>query len=147
MKEKKSMPRWLLSAVATGVVLAAIYWYWQSRPGYLVTPGFMTVQDAFQYRKTDIMAEVSGDVVRILALSREEPSAQQFVIRLDNGQNILVVHSRRAGGEVPLSIGSRVTVRGQYQWSETGGIMRYTYYDPTPRRRHGWIDYQGERYD
>lgn len=134
----------VFAGLGVAVVLVLI---WQSRPGYHIEPGFNTVQDAYRYRQTGMMAEVTGTVARVLATDKEEPDFQKFVIRLQNGQSLLVVHNQKLGDRVPVAVNDTVLVRGEYQWSETGGILRYTERDYTPRRRHGWIEYRGKRYD
>lgn len=136
-----------ISLVATAAVIGALYFVWQSRPGYTIEPGFKTVQDAYQYRQTGIMAEVTGAVVRTLSVDKEQPDLQQFVIRLTNGQTILVTHRAGVEGRIPLAIGDTVLVRGEYAWTETGGMLRHTERDLSTQRRHGWVEHQGERYN
>lgn len=142
-KKKRSLT---LRLIAGAVLVIALYFVWHSQPGYDIEPGFVTVQDAYRYRQTGFMAEVTGSVVRILRMNREEPDLQKFVIRMSNGQPILVVHNLRTGGEVPLAINDQVLVRGLYTWSETGGVIRNTERDRSIRRQHGWIEHKGERY-
>ena len=145
-KKKRNTRRTLvISAVVVAVI--ALVLVWQSRPGYHIEPGMNTVHDAYRYRQTGMMAEVTGTVARILLDDRAEPELQKFVIRLKNGQTILVVHNQKIGERVPVAVNDTVLVRGEYQWSETGGTLRHTQRDYTPRRRHGWIDHKGERYD
>lgn len=145
-KRKKKKASRLISLIAAGAAVVALYLIWQSRPGYSIEPGFATVQDAYRYRQTGIMAEVTGSVTRILQFDRDMPYVQKFVIRLPNGQSILVIHNRDRGGEVPLDIDDQVLVRGEYLWSETGGTIRNTERDMSTQRRHGWIDHEGKRY-
>lgn len=92
------------------------------------------------------MTEVSGTVVRVLSADRNRPQVQEFVIRLENGQSLLVVHDQRASGGVPVSVDDTVTVRGQYKWSETGGRVQNTQHDPSLERRHGFVEHKGKRY-
>lgn len=137
------------TAIALGVfvVVVGLVLAWQSRPGYQIEPGFNTVHDAYRYRQTGMMAEVTGTVVRILLDEREEPDLQKFLIRLQNGQTLLVVHNQKIGERVPVAVNDTVLVRGEYQWTETGGTLRFTQRDYSPRRMHGWIEHQGQRYD
>ena len=145
MSRRKKASRFF-GIFAVAAVVAALYFVWQSRPGYSIEPGFATVQDAYRYRQTGIMAEVTGSVTRILRFDKDAPHLQQFVIRMQNGQSVMVVHNRDSGGEVPLAIGDEVLVRGEYVWGETGGTIRNTERDYSTQRRHGWIVHKGERY-
>jgi len=144
---KKRNSRKTMIVMAAVVVVIALVLVWQSRPGYHIEPGINTVQDAYQYRQTGMMAEVSGIVARMLVDDRNEPELQKFIIRLPNGQSLLVVHNQKIGKRVPVAMNDTVLVRGEYQWTETGGTLKHTERDYTPHRRHGWIDHRGERYD
>lgn len=132
-------------AVLTVMICGALLW--QSRPGYRIEPGFKTVQDAYRYHQTGMMAEVTGTVARILVDDRDDTRNQKFIIRLGNGQSLLVLHDQVSSDRVPVKVDDTVLVRGEYQWTETGGTLRFTQRDYSPRRLHGWIEHQGQRYD
>ena len=105
------------------------------------------MENAFINRQTNLMAEVTGRVVRIISDDTNGAKHQRFVIQLVNGQNILVAHNIGYADRVPVSLYEPVTVRGQYSWSETGGLMHWTHHDVSLSRLHGWIDHQGIRYE
>lgn len=136
-----------LAAIAVLAALIAAALLWQSRPGYEIEPGFTTVQDAYHAHQSGMMAEVTGTVARILLDDKDDLRNQKFIIRLTNGQVLLVIHDQVTSGRVPVSINDTVLVRGEYQWSETGGILQFTHRDYSTRRMHGWIEHQGERYE
>lgn len=136
-----------IAVIMIALVLVALGLVWQSRPGYEVVSGFAALEDAHRYRQTDFMAEVDGTVARILMDDKEDQRNQKFIIRLTNGQMVLVIHDQEAAGRVPVSVGDTVLVRGEFVWTETGGTLRQTHRDYSARRLHGWIDHQGERYD
>lgn len=146
MANKKRTNRYAV-AIALLAALIGITLLWQSRPGYRIEPGFMTVHDAYRYHQTGMMAEVTGTVARLLADDKDDPRNQKFIIRLTNGQSLLVLHDRVAAKPVPVKVNDTVLVRGEYQWTETGGTLRFTQRDYSARRRHGWIEHQGQRYD
>ena len=135
-----------LLAIALVAAVAVAVW-WQSLPGYRVEPGFATVQDAFRDHQSGMMVEVTGNVVRILRDDKDDRRNQKFIIRLTNGQSLLVIHDQVAGERVPVAINDSVLVRGKYQWSETGGTLIFTRRDHSLHRLHGWIEHQGRRYD
>jgi len=146
LQARKSRLRWYLAAITVLAVLAAGAWWWQARPGYEVEAGFAVVEDAFRSRQSSIMAEVTGTVARVLLDDKDDLRNQKFIIRLPNDQSVLVVHDQKAGRRVPVSVGDTVLVRGEYMWTETGGTLRNTQRDFSPRRLHGWIDHKGDRY-
>lgn len=142
---KRSFP--YLAAIAVVAALIAAALLWQSRPGYEIEPGFSTVQDAYRAHQSGMMAEVTGTVARILIDDKDDLRNQKFIIRLSNGQMLLVIHDQVASERVPVSVNDTVLVRGKYQWSETGGTLQFTRRDHSTRRMHGWIEHQGKRYD
>jgi len=148
MPGKRKIRHFVITALIAAAALAGVATYWHDKPGtgYEVTMGFAQLERAYHDQRSDFMAEVSGTVVRILAADPNRPRAQEFVIRLQNGLTLTVVHDKHDGGEVPAAIGDAVTVRGKYKWSETGGSLQNTQHDPSIERRHGFIEHDGKRY-
>jgi hypothetical protein len=133
---------------SAGFLALLFGWYiWQSVPGYNIEPGFRTVEKAYINQQSGVMAEVSGRVVRVLVDGQTETEQQKFVIRLQNGQNILVGHNIRVSEKVPVEVNDTVTVRGEYTWSEPGGLIQWTSRDPGMKKRHGWVQHRGKIYD
>ena len=128
-------------------VFLGAYLVWHSRPGYEIEPGFLTVERAYLAHRSGIMAEVTGRVVRILRDDRVGVHRQRFMLRLPNGQTLMVIHNVEASDRVPVRLDDPVLVRGQYEWDESGGVLHWTQSDPTPHRRHGWIEHKGRKYD
>lgn len=93
------------------------------------------------------MVEVTGKIVRVIEQEKTNPRYQEFQMRLPNGQLLLVLHKNGIKEWIPLQPRRDVTVRGNYQWTELGGIVRDTQKDNSMERRHGWVEYDGKRYD
>mgnify|MGYP001823993631 FL=1 len=72
---------------------------------------------------------------------------QKFVIYAISGQSLLVTHDLSRSDRVPVAIGDKVMVRGEYVWSEPGGTLIWTTRDNGSGGRNGWIEHKGERYD
>jgi len=138
----------LFAALITGIsTLLFASWAWQSMPGYKIEPGYGAVEKAYLNQQSGAMVEVSGQVTRILTDDKDDLQHQKFVIRLQNGQSLLVVHNTVDAEQVPIVIHNEVTVRGEYSWTEPGGLIHWTRRDHSAERRHGWIEYQGRKYD
>ena len=148
MIKRKLSPALLFAAIVGIAAVLGVGYYWRSQPGagYEVEPGFATLEHAFFDHRSEFMTEVSSTVARIMLDDRSDPRSQKFVIRLENGQSVLIVHDQVAAKRVPVAIGDTVSVRGLYRWSETGGTVLFTEMDPSPRRRHGWVEFDGKRY-
>jgi len=128
-------------------VLCAGGWIWHSIPGYKIQPGFLPVQKAYENKRSGIMVEVPGYVVRVLTTEPGGARYQQFVIRLENGQTVQVMHETSLSNQIPIEVNDNVLVRGEYNWSEGGGAIRGTERDFSTDRRHGWIEHKGKRYN
>ncbi len=43
--------------------------------------------------------------------------------------------------------GDRVTVKGEYEWNERGGLIHWTHRDPRSAHEDGWIEHANVRYE
>ncbi len=101
---------------------------------------------AFRKKQSDVPVETSGLVERTLADDSEGDRHQRFIVRLASGQTVLVAHNIDLAKRVPVRNGSPVTLRGEYVWNESGGVIHWTHRDPQARHADGWIDFNGIRY-
>jgi hypothetical protein len=144
----RGMKTRLYAALITGIfTLLFAVWAWQSVPGYNIELGFGAVEKAYHSQQSGLMVEVTGKIIRILSDDKDDLQNQKFVIRLQNGQVLLVTHDISVAETAPVSINHEVTVRGEYSWTVTGGLIHWTHRDYSAKRRHGWIEHQGEKYD
>ncbi len=88
-----------------------------------------------------------GVVERILSDDRDGSPHQRFIIRTPSGLSLLIAHNLdlapRLNGLAP---GDAVSVLGEYEWNEKGGVMHWTHNDPRGRHRAGYIEWRGRRY-
>ena len=111
--------------------------------------GSKSVLDAFKNKQSNIIVKsVAGTVEALLPDDIEGSRHQRFIIRIARNQTVLVVHnidmSERLGG---LRKGDRVSVKGEYEWNERGGLIHWTHKDPRSSHEDGWIDYRNVRYE
>lgn len=137
----------LIIAVLVVPALLAAGWFWHSTPAYEVSVGSHIVEKAFYNQQSDLMVEVDGQVVRVVTADRGDSSLQWFQMRTPTGQHLMVAHDFGIEGPIPLSPLDAVTVRGRYEWTESGGTIRKTERDSSLERMHGWIEFNGRRYD
>lgn len=108
--------------------------------------GVRAVEAAYQQQRSGIWVEVDGRVERRLSDDLEGSRHQRFVIELENGRTLLISHNIDLAPSVPVELGDRVTVRGEYVWNERGGLLHWTHHDPQGELAGGWIRYRGETY-
>lgn len=100
----------------------------------------------FEDRVSDVMVTVSGTVDRILSDDNFGSRHQRFLVRVRSGRTVLVLHNIDLAVRVPIEIGDRLTLRGEYEWNEKGGAIHWTHHDPRNQRAGGWIEHRGVRY-
>ena len=101
--------------------------------------GTAEVEAAYQQQLSGVMVEVAGRVDRILPDDTQGSRHQRFILRLDSGHTLLISHNIDIAERVPVSSGETMTLRGQYEWNEKGGVVHWTHHDPQGQRAGGWI--------
>jgi uncharacterized protein DUF3465 len=113
------------------------------------TPGssrFTPIRDAFRTHRSDLEVETGGRVARVLPDDREGTRHERFVLQVEPGLSVLVVHNLDLAPRVPLAAGDSVVLRGEYEWNGQGGVIHWTHRDPAHRHSPGWIRYEGTVY-
>ena len=108
--------------------------------------GLAQVRAAYEGRQSNLWVELEGTVEKTLADDREGSRHQRFILRLDPQLTVLVAHNIDLAKRVPLMVGDRLQLRGEYEWSEQGGVLHWTHHDPGGEPG-GWIDHHGDRYE
>ena len=91
--------------------------------------------------------EVVGSVERVLADDNEGSRHQRFILELSSGHTVLVAHNIDLAPRVPLARGDSLGVKGEYEWTDRGGVLHWTHHDPQRRHEGGWIEHEGETYE
>ena len=93
------------------------------------------------------MVEVIGEVAANLPDIVDDASYQQFILQLNNNHLVMVSHNTDISLPIPIGPGSKVRIRGEYDWTPDGGLIHWTHRDPSGQREGGWIEANGARYD
>ena len=106
-----------------------------------------TVADLYQQGRSDVQIQVHGHVSRVLADDTKGSQHQRFIIKLNDNNTVLVAHNIDLAPRVAnLKTGDAVTVFGEYEWNQQGGVLHWTHHDPAQRHIDGWIEHNGKRY-
>ena len=103
----------------------------------------------YQQHRSQVEVTADGTVVRLLADSNG-PSGphERFVVRLQTADlTLLVEHNLSIGRRVPVRVGDRVVVHGEYLWNAQGGLIHFTHHDPQGSHEGGFIEDGGQTYD
>ena len=91
--------------------------------------------------------EGDGQVIRILSDDNEGSRHQRFIVRLENGQTLLMTHNIDIAPRVSsLKVGDSIAFFGEYEWNDKGGVIHWTHKDPQRRHVAGWIRHNGRLY-
>ncbi|MGE0143017.1 MAG: DUF3465 domain-containing protein [Planctomycetota bacterium] len=112
-----------------------------------IPTGTRRVLDAFRRGRSDVQVTVEGRVARTLRDDEEGSRHQRFIFQLDGSDHtVLVAHNIDLAPRVPLKEGDRVSIAGEYEYNEEGGVLHWTHHDPARRHPDGWIRHDGKTY-
>ena len=116
----------------------------------------LTVEQAYTQKRSDIFLEAGGTVIKLLADDNKGSRHQRFLLRLASGHTVLIVHNIDLVARVPVRPGDVVQVRGEYEWTDKGGLIHWTHRrtkknserpnDSQQPFLEGWIQWQGKVY-
>ncbi|MFT5139400.1 MAG: hypothetical protein ACI9H8_001592 [Lysobacterales bacterium] len=136
-------------AITLAVIAGISWWINPSIFAYLgmVENDDERIIDAWRDKTSNIFVEVEGRVVRLRPDLDYYTRFQHFLIELENGHRLMVKHDLDISQIVPVVANSMIRLKGEYDWSETGGVIHWTHRDITNTREGGWIDSNGIRYN
>jgi hypothetical protein len=146
----KPQSRWWIALPACA--LAILVWTYQPQtestpsPPAESKPLASDVESAYRQRRSGVELEVSGRVDRLLSDDLERSRHQRFLLRLPSGHSLLIAHNIDIAHRVPVSPADSVTVRGQYEYNDQGGVIHWTHRDPEGKHPGGWIRFQDREY-
>lgn len=104
-------------------------------------------REAFEGKAGGQMLRTEGRVERILADDNDGSPHQRFVIVTDSGLSLLIAHNMELAPRLDgLAAGERVSVFGEYEWNDKGGLIHWTHDDPQGDHQAGYIEWRGRRY-
>lgn len=107
----------------------------------------VSIAALYQQQQSDVQIEVTATVSRLLSDDNEGSRHQRFIVELADGHTLLVAHNIDLAPRVDgLAVGDEVTLFGEYEWNNKGGVMHWTHHDPANRHPHGWIRHKGQLY-
>lgn len=109
-----------------------------------ISPDNKAFEQAFEDRSQKVILSVSGRVIKTL----EEPSGskyQKFLVDID-GRTVLVAHNLEMGRMIPVEPNYEIVIKGEYIWTEKGGVIHWTHRDPRKEHPDGFIYYNKRLY-
>ena len=147
------MKRNKLAQIAIVIVVIAVYWLQEREasipPGQdLERTSSSVIDSAFAKRQSDVLVTTDARVEKILADDNDGSRHQRFIVELDSGLTVLVAHNIDLAPRVAnLRTGTRIKIKGEYEWNDRGGVIHWTHRDPRGNHAHGYLEYSGKRYE
>ncbi len=112
-----------------------------------ITKGSSDILAAFKNQRSDVQVQGRGVVSRLLPDDNEGSRHQKFIIKLSNGQSVLIAHNIDLAPRIShLKTGDNIEYYGEYEWNEKGGVLHWTHDDPAGRHEDGWLKHKGKIY-
>jgi hypothetical protein len=104
--------------------------------------------EAYKRRASNVQVRGEGVVQRILPDDHKGSRHQRFLLRLWNGQTVLISHNIDLAPRISdLHIGDEIAFAGEYEWNEQGGLVHWTHRDPIGRHPGGWLRREGKKFE
>ena len=79
----------------------------------------------------------SGELeLSLVKVAIPEPAADEVVVRVEANTDFT--------GTMPIQRGSRVAVKGEYEFDPRGGVIHWTHRDPRGRHESGYVQLGGQ---
>jgi len=114
------------------------------------TPDDAALCAAYGAGRSHVEVVADGTVTRVLGIAPGRTSPHEgFLMRLGSGCSVVVRVEANTDftGPIPLSVGDRVAVKGEYEYYPIGGVIHWTHRDPRGRHEGGYIEVAGRQYE
>lgn len=106
-----------------------------------------TLRRAIDNRERDVWVDGRGTLVRILPDDHDGARHQRLLVRLAEGDIVLIAHNIDVAPRVPVREGTELTFKGEFHWNDRGGVVHWTHHDPDGSHTGGWVRAGGKTYD
>lgn len=105
------------------------------------------IVDAFKKRRSNLIVEGQGTIIKNLPDDNIGDRHQKFIVKLASGHTIQIAHNIDLASRIPAKEGEMIAFRGEFEYSEKGGVIHWTHHDPAGRHENGWIRHRGKNYE
>lgn len=130
---------WLQGFLVLGMLFGGV------AEGYVRDDGDL-IRAMLGRRKVHFLEASQLVVTQVLPDDRQGRTHQKFLVRTSNGGSVLIVYNTDLCPRVPVRIGDRISVGGEYIWNNAGGLMHWTHFDPRRHRPSGYVELNGYFY-
>jgi hypothetical protein len=152
-KKRRAVQPWIQGLRLVALVVILLAWVYNQRheqPASGPLPRSASqgrIEAAFENQTSNLMVTATGRLVKVLSDDSQGSRHQRFLVELPSGLSVLIAHNIDLAPRVPdLKKGESITIHGEYEWNEKGGVIHWTHHDPRGHHEDGWVEYRGRRY-
>ncbi len=113
-----------------------------------VAVGGDAILSAFESRRSGVMVRCELEVATLLRDDTVGDKHQKMILKIPGtSHTVLLAHNIDLAPRVPAKKGDVLTVQGEFEYSDKGGVIHWTHHDPRGKHTPGWIEHQGKRYE
>jgi hypothetical protein len=109
--------------------------------------GEQAIMDAHDQQKSDVIVQASAKVVKVLPDDTVGSKHQKALLELPSKLTLLLAHNIDLAQRVPFREGDTIEFKGEYEYTDKGGVIHWTHHDPGKRHTDGWIKHNGQTYE
>lgn len=95
-------------------------------------------------RRVDFVEGGSLVVSKVLPDDRSGLKHQKWVVRLSNGKEMEAVYNLDMCPRVPINVGDKIAMGGQFVWTNKGALLHWLHHDPRGNRPDGFVYAKGQ---
>lgn len=97
-------------------------------------------------RNIDFVQAANVTVLKIHPEDHQGLPHQKWTVTLSDGSKVLAVYNTDMGAHIPLQVGQKMGLGGQFKWTNQGALIHWLHYDPRQQRPDGYVEVNGQRY-
>jgi len=82
-------------------------------------------------------------IVEILPDDTQGLPHQKWVVQLSSGAKVHAVYNSDMGARVPVKIGAKMALGGEFKMTNIGPMIHWLHYDPRGQRPDGYVEMNG----
>ena len=108
--------------------------------------GAYTIEELYNNRQSGVMVKFEGLIIKLLSDDNDGSRHQRFIVKISDRHTVLIAHNIDVAPRVPIQLNAYITIYGQYEWNEKGGVVHWTHADSNGTHEGGWIEFKGKVY-
>lgn len=102
-----------------------------------------SIENLFKSKTSGVFVEFDAEVVNVLEDDNNGSRHQRLILKTKNN-TVLLAHNIDVAPRVPVKKNDTITVKGQYEWNDKGGVVHWTHKkDNSP---YGWVMFNNKKY-